>query len=383
MATNDENHVVTAIVEGQQIGGWSSGNIESSMVTPADSFVLRMPFSRTAWNALRIDARIAIKADGTALLDGFIDKRVRNGRAGILEVHGRDRVGRLVDESAPAINYSGLTELEAVRRLASPWFSPENVGVQNAKNRRLRRGKGRRAAAGNEPVVTFNVRVPRRGQVHPGETRWHLIHEILSRSGHIGYSSSDGREFIIGKPNQTQAPQYLFALGAPGSKLKTTVRELTITEDAGDRYSMYLCAGVGGQGDTNYGRNVVDNRGVVFDNPFNRFDGTGRDFIHPKRMFLPERAFDSFADAQQVAANEQARRDFKRHIVSVEAHTFGQDLGTDDPTLFAPDTVARVIDEELGIDDKYVVYSCSYSFNRDNADRTTIHMVPVGTDIIL
>lgn len=377
------SHVITAIVEGQQVSGWQSGSIESSLITPADTFVLRMPFSLNAWNTLRRDAHITIIADRTIILDGFIDKRIKQGKARLLEIHGRDRVGRLCDESAPAINYTGMQIVEAIKRLVSPWFAPSGVVLNDARNRRLRRGQGRRVASGTEPVVTINVRVPRRGQVHPGETRWKMIHEILSRSGMIGYSSSDGKEFIIGKPNQAQAPQYLFRLAAPGSSSSTTVRDLVITEDDGDRYSMYMCAGVGGQSDTNYGAGVVDNRGVVFDNPFNRLDGTGRDFIHPKRMFLPERAFDSYGDAERVARNEQARRDYKRHIVTVEAATFGQNLGTSDPTLFASDTVARVVDEELELDDKYLIVDCSYSFARDTADTTTMHMVPVGTEIVL
>lgn len=375
------SHVITAIVEGQQVTGWQSGNIESSIITPADSFILRMPFSDVAWRTLRIDARITIKADGTTLLDGFIDKRKKMGRAGVLEIEGRDRVGRLVDESAPAVNYTGMTIVEAVKRLASPWF--DEIVLTNAKNRRLRRGKGRRVAGGNEPVVTINVRVPRKGNVHPGETRWQLIHEVTSRAGLVAYSSSDGKELVVGKPNRTQPPQYLFALAAPGSSMKTTVRDMTIVEDSGDRYSMYLVAGAGGQSDTNYGINVIDNRGVAFDNVFNRRDGTGRDFIHPKRMFLPERAFDSYGDAQNVALLEQRRRDYKRHLISVEAFTFGQNLGTSDPTLFAPDTVAHVIDEEIQLDDMYLVVSCSYSFSRDNADVTTLHLVPTETEIVL
>lgn len=377
-------HVMTAIVEGQLIGGWISGNIESSMLTPSDAFVMRIPATMRLWNTLRTDARITILADSVELVDGFIDKRVFSGRSGVIEVHGRDRVGRLCDESAPAINYDGMDVLEAVRRLASPWFAPSDITLTNAKNRRLRRGKGRRVAGGNEPFVTINVRVPRRGAVHPGETRWQLIHEIVSRAGLVCYSSADGRELFVGKPNITQAAQYLFALGAPGSDTQTTVRDLTITEDSGERYSMYLCAGVGGQGDTNYGRNVTDKRGVAFDNPFNTIDGTGRDFIHPKRMFLPERAFDSFADADRVAANEKARRDYKRHLISVEMVSYGQSIGaTTELTFFAPDTIARVVVEELGIDDNYLVTSCSFSFARDNGDRTTMHVVPSGTEIIL
>jgi len=144
------SHIITAIVEGQQVSGWQSGNFESSMITPADSFVMRMPFSATAWRTLRIDARITIKADGVTMLDGFIDKRIRQGKAGILEIHGRDRVGRLYDESAPAINYTGMTIIEAVKRLISPWFGDPTLS--DARNRRLRRGKGRRVASGAEPT---------------------------------------------------------------------------------------------------------------------------------------------------------------------------------------------------------------------------------------
>lgn len=375
-------HIVTAIVEGQLITGWQSGNIESSITTAADTFVMRMPFNLRAYNTLRRGARITIKVDGdTTLLDGFIDKRERMGKANMLEISGRDRVGRLVDESAQAIDYSGMTIQEAVKRLASPWFG--SVVLSNARNRRLRRGKGRRMASATEPVVTVNVRVPRRGTVHAGESRWQMIHEIVSRAGLLAFGSSDGQEIVVCKANSSQPAQYLFMLAKPGSSSVTNIRDLRRTEDDGDRFSLYVCAGSGGQGDTNFGRNGIDNRGAAFDNVFNRIDGTGRDFIHPKRMYLPEQAYDSFGDADRVAANEQARRDMKRDMITIEAPFFGQQIGTAAATLFAPDTVARVVDEEAELDDFYIILSCSFSFDRDNGDTTTMHMVPVGTEIVL
>ena len=377
-----QSHVVDAIVNGQQITGWISGNIQCSMIVPSDSFVMRIPFQLSIWNALRRGSRMTIRADGVTLLDGFIDKRQKSKKSGVIEVSGRDRVGRLVDESAPAIDYTGMTIEEAVRRLISPWFG--QLTLSNAKNRRLRRGKGRRVAAGNEPVVTVNVKVPRRGNVHPGQSRWQMIHEIVGRSGLIAYSSADGKEFFVGKPNHVQEPQYLFIAPSDDNTDKLcTVKDLTIVEDDGERFSMYLCAGTGGQGDTNYGTNVVDNRGVVFDNPFNRIDGTGRDFLFPKRMFLPERGFESFRDAERVAQNEQNRRDFSRHIATIECVGFGQNLDNTDITLFAPDTVARVIDQDTETDGKYLVVDCSFSFDRDQGDYTNMHAVPVGTEIVL
>lgn len=376
------SHEIRVIVNGAVVGGWTGYHVDSSMITPADGFELRRPFSLEAWNLLRRDSDVTIEIDRTPILRGIVDKRVRQAKAGTMTISGRDRCGRLVDESAPNIKYGELTIEQAFRELMSPWFS--TLTLSDARNRRLRRGKGRRVASGAEDPVTINVRVPRQGNVHPGERRAHLMHEIASRAGLIWWSAADGKEIFIGKPNQGQAPQYLFVHAKPGSATQATVKDLTITEDDGDRYSLIMVAGIGGQGDTNYGKNVADNRGVSFDNPSNRLDGSGRDFIHPKRMFMPEKSFASFHDAQRVAELERIRRDYKRHLVSVEAPLHGQFLTPGGPpTLFAFNTVARVIDEELELDDTYLVVSCAFSSNREQGETTTMHMVPTGTEILL
>lgn len=380
-----QSHTLTVIINGAQVDGWSGYHVDSSMITPADAFELRRPFSAQAWNLFRRDSDVTIQIDGTTILRGIINTRQHNVRAGTMELGGRDRGGRMVDESAPAIDYSGMTILAAAKLLVGPWF--DEVIVDDARNRLLRRGKGKRVNAGTEPVVDIKLRVPRRGIVHPGESRWQVLHEICSRAGLVAYSTADGRKLFIGKPNQTQPPQYLFAHTAPGSTsgIKATVRDMTITEDDGDRFSLIMCGGTGGQSSTNYGTNVTDNRGVVFDNPANRIDGTGRDFIHPKRMYMPERDFESYGDAQRVAANEQARRDFKRHGVSIEMEKHGQFLDAGAMTLFSPNTVGRVVNEEWDptLDDNYLIVSCSYSSTHDQGETTTMHMVPTGTEIIL
>ena len=378
------SHVTRVVVNGAVIDGWTGYHVESSLLTPTDPFSLRRPFDAQAWNLLRRDSDVTIEIDGTAILRGFIDKRYKDSKAGTMEISGRDRAGRLVDESAPRINYTGMTILAALNELVSPWFS--QVALSGARDRLLRRGRGKRLSGGAEPVVDIKLRVPRRGVVHPGMSRWQVIQEIARRSGALAYSSADGREIILGRPNQTQPAQYLFVNAAPGRRVPGTeyVKNLILEEDDGDRYSLLMCAGVGGQSDTNYGTNVIDNRGVVFDNFANRIDGTGRDFIHPKRLFLPEKDFDSYGDAQLVAAQEQVRRDMKRHVVTVEAPLHGQFLDPGRPTLFAPGCVARVIDQDQDpvLDDNYLILSCAYSSNRDQGETTTMHMVPVGTEIL-
>lgn len=375
------SHKIRIVTNGAEIGGWSGYHVNSSMLAPADDWELRRPFSLEAWNLIRRDADVLIEIDETPILRGIVDHRRKEAREGTMTISGRDRAGRLVDESAPSINYSGMTIVEAFKRLASPWFS--RITLSDARNRRLRVGKGKRVASGAEPVVTINVRVPRRGIVHPGEKRSQVMHEIAARAGLIWWSSADGQEIFVGKPNSDQPAQYTFRHTKPGSGETSNVKDLIVDEDDGDRYSLILCGGVGGATPDDYGKNITDRRGVVYDDPTNRLDGTGRDFIHPKRMFMPEQQFDSFADAQRVARNEQIRRDYKRHVVTVEAALHGQFLTPTAPTLFAPNTVARVIDEELELDDTYLIVDCAYSSNREQGETTTMHMVPTGTEILL
>lgn len=378
------SHEIRIVVNGAVVKGWTGYHVEASMIQPADTFELRRAFDAQAWNLLRRDSDVRLEIDGTPILRGFIDKRRHQAKEGTMTISGRDRAGRLVDEAAPSINYTGLTIEQAFRRLASPWFG--EITLSDARNRLLRRGKGKRVAGGKEPVITINVRVPRRGIVHPGETRSHIMTEIARRAGLIWWSSCDGKEIFVGKPNQSQEAQYLLVHAKPGSATRGTVKDMEIIEDDGDRYSLIMCGGVGGATPDDYGKNVTDRRGVVYDNVFNKLDGTGRDFIHPKRMFMPEKDFDSYGDAQRVALNEQIHRDFRRHVITVEAPLHGQFLEDGgNATLFAPNTIARVINEEHEptLDDTYLVVSCAYSSNRNQGETTTLTLVPTGTEILM
>lgn len=382
---SERKHNVVVVVEGEQVSGWESYRIECSMITPADAFTLKRPFDARAWNVLRKDARIRVLIDGITILDGFIDRRTKSAKDGTMEIAGRDRCGRLVQESAPSINYSGLLLVEAVRRLAEPWFTV--IVLSDARNRSIRRGKGRRVPAGNEPIVV-DIRVHKTsGKVQPGMTRWQVIEEIVSRAGYCVWSSADGKELIIGKPNYQQAPQFLVVHPRQGSSTRSTCKDLVIDEDIGDCFSLITVAGAGGSDEdsANYGTNVSSMRGIVKDGP--GLDGIGRDFVYSKRLYMPEASFVSNNDAQRVAVREAARRNFKKQVVSAVMPQHGQFIGTAAPTIFAPNTIARVIDEELEpmLDKNFLIFGCVFEAapGPDGGEFTSLEMVPSGTEIVL
>lgn len=381
MTAERRKHKIAIVVEGQQIDGWEEYEITSSMIEPSDSFNLRRPFDPVAWNVCARDSRVRVTIDDVIILDGFIDTRKKRSKDHTMEIGGRDRAGRLVQESAPSINYGGLAIDEAIKRLASPWFT--RVTLSDARNRTLRRGKGRKVTAGEEPI-TINIRSARGGRVHPGQSRWAVIEEIVSQAGLIAWSSADGREIFVGRPNQTQMPQFRILLAKVGGGSQSTCLELDYEEDNGDRYSVIACVGTGGGTEEDFGENVCSRRAFVTDNDSNTIDGTGRDFIYPKRLLMPERDFDQNEDASRVAGREQWRRDFKRTTATATMPFHGQFIGPTAPTIFAPNTVAFVTDEEFDpmLDDKFLIYACTYRGSRAG-ETTLLEMVPTGTAIVL
>lgn len=382
MADEKRQHRVSVTVQGVEIDGWEEYEIQSSMITPADAFSMRRPFDAAAWNQIKRDSRVRVAIDGTVVLDGFIDRRKKRSRENTMEISGRDRSGRLVQDSAPSVSYQGIEMTAAIKRLADPWFTV--VTLSDARNRRVRLGKGNKVPTGSEPIVIKRTS-PGSAKVQPGQSRWQVIEEIVSQAGLICWSSADGRELVVGRPNYQQAPQFELRLAKPSSGNATTVKELDWEEDDGDRYSVIAVVGTGGDTERDFGVNVSARRAVVYDNGTRGTDGTGRDFIHPKRLLMPERNFDGNKDAEEIAGREKARRDFRRSIVTATVPLHGQFVGLAAPTLFAPNTIARVIDEEFDppVDGAYLSYACTYRANRSEGETTMLELVPSGTEIVL
>lgn len=382
--SKEPRHRVSVICDQQQIAGWTEYEISSSMIEAADAFTMRRPFDPTSWNTLRRDARVRVFIDGAPILDGFIDKRTKRSPDGTLEISGRDRSGRLVQESAPRINYQGLELTEAVRRLADPWFT--KVTLSDARNRTLRMGKNAKRVPGTTDPIIVKRAASGNGKVQPGQMRWAVIAELVSQAGLIAWSSADGKELFVGRPNNTQAPSFhiLKAKGSVSGSQSTCI-SLTQDEDNGDRYSLIACVGSGGGTDVDFGIRVSSRRAYVTDNEDNIEDGTGRDFQYPKRLLLPEKQFDSNDDAARVAGREQMRRDFRRLTFSAEMPYHGQWITPGAATLFAPNTVAMITDEDHDpiLEEDGMIYACSYRRSRSSGETTQLDMVPTGTEIVL
>lgn len=369
-------HRISIVIGDKQIDNWLDYEIASSMVQPSDGFRMARAFDLDAWKLCQLDQRVRVTIDGTVMLDGLIDDRARDAKEGIMEIAGRDKAGRLVQESIPTVSgFDGLKLTDAIAKLSAPWFT--TITLSDARNRSVRRGKGHRAPASDEDAV-FKVKgkldEDHAGRVDPGETRWNMIEQLCSSVGILCWSSADGRELVIGEPNYTQGIQYLFRHSQTQG---STVKNMKLRESVRDRYALYEVHGAGCGDDDNFGDNVSTYMGTAKDGP--NADGTGRDFLRPKRLALSQRAIQDNLEAKRSAAREMNRRNFSRRQLTVNAGGHGQIVAGTLVTLFAPNTLARVIDEDLELDETWLVYACTFHGSRRSAELTDLMLVPKGT----
>jgi prophage tail gpP-like protein len=371
-------HSIAVVVEGQQVRGWISYQISTSLTDGVDTFSMRVPFSRASWSALRPDRPAQILVDGVPIITGWIDDSDCSDEGDTIEITGRNKIGRLVQESAPGINYAGLAIADLIERVAKPWFS--KVSFDNSRNRTIIRGKGKKASSARaRGFATLSSKVGT--QIEPGQSRWAVISQLCEQVGVLAWSSGDGKELIVSGPNYDQAIQFRFFRPAPGSDRAddSTVRTMAIRRSTGDRYSRVLVVGSGTGTDVNYGAKVASRSGEAKNNPATA-DGVGIDFTAPKQLVL-QRAVASSAEATKFAEAEMSRRDGQGNAVTVLAGGHGQVIAGLRTTLFACDTLGAVEDERTGLRGTYAIVGCAFTSERVGAEETTITLVPRGTEL--
>lgn len=367
-----------------------SFDVTCDMLELADDFNLQLAFDVDLWNLLRTDAEVEIHVGESRVLTGYVGtRRIRDGKSGCtIEVSGRDKGGRLVDDSAPLVTFAGLGIKELAQKIVTPWFS--DVVLTNAKNRQLIRGRGKPGApTAGEPLDRgkYNARTQKvsklRRKVQPGEERARVLQSFLEAAGMLGWSSADGRTFFVGQPNHEQAPQWRFILPADVARTgEASALEFEFVDTVDERYAMIVACGGSKPSAAGYGSAVTKRRGVAKNNPAST-DGSGKDFQRRKTLLIADDELPDAAAAKDRAELEMRIRDARGQAIEILAPGAGQQFGASPQiSTFAFDTIAHVEHEPSGIEGDYLVTRCRFRLDKNGGQVTELSMVPRGTELV-
>ncbi|MFA9269825.1 MAG: phage baseplate assembly protein [Baekduiaceae bacterium] len=376
-------HNVALRIGGAVVEGWESYDVDTDMLQPADNFSLQLfGAAPGVFDLCAPDSEVQILVDDAPLITGFIDKRawgVDRQAGTMIDVEGRDKAGRLVDESCELFLFRGLGLRELALKVCDPWFTA--VSLSNARNRTLLRGPGAtRARAIREPTIEQTARAA--VKVNPGESRWQVLQHFLEEADVLAWSTGDGKEIVIGRPNYEQAPQYRFVLPSTDSDHpgEGNVISARLDDSVASRYSAIIAVGTGQGNARDYAAAVTKRRGIARDGSGPH--GTGGSFQHRKVLIVSDDDVRTAELAERRALREQQQRDATGRQLELVVQGHGQEYGGRH-ALFAFDTIAEVDLQPLGIRGDWLITACKFSRSRSSGTRTTLQLVPSGTHLSL
>jgi prophage tail gpP-like protein len=317
-------------------------DIGLDMMRVANRFAVTVPvLDYELLRILTVDSAIDVLVDDSRVLSGFIDEAPLSASKGsgiVMNVSGRDLMGRVVDESAPLIGFAGMGLLDLAKKVCDPWV--KTVTTKNATNRRLIAGAGAKLGkVTKEPPIETGEGTDRR--TSPGEPRWGVLQDFLREAGQTAWLYGDGSALCIGQPNYEQAPTFSFFLAGTGSRrqAEANVSDWEMTHSVAERFARYVVLGTSKATEKTYGK-ALRSHSEALDGP--NPDGTGKEFQHPKTMIIVDDDVDNPKQGAHRARMEMARRLHGGwgHQFTVQGH--GQFLaGARVATRYGCDLMAR------------------------------------------
>lgn len=303
-------------------------NIDLDLDTDANSFdiVLKNPDGVYTSLFSRYDI-VDISLNGVGLLYGRIDNVLyHHGADNYIKVSGRSMSMSLIDNDAlPRILYNVNPSEYIAERC-------QYYGIRNV-------------------VVHESLDIIERCMIGVGDTESAIIAEIIGNGNHIW---SDYDTLHVGKWNQSNTPSYTLICGAnPNNISGIPVLSLELTDDGTESYSE--CIIYGGTSGNNKIVGSYQNASMIS-------KGIHRRMI--KSMQNGQGYEECAKEAEEVVTNS-----FKRSY-ELQAAIHTKDY------IIKPNTVVRVIDNKLKINNTFLVRKVTHAKDMSSGSISTIYMIP-------
>lgn len=209
--------------------GWTVYDLDSNLLTPADAWMVRLAQSTIAVPKEVVEgAAVEVRMGGETVLSGRLDVRSLHVGPGqhVLEMHGRDGAGVLLDCSAPIITVRQLTLKDVVAKIVRP------LGITRVR------------------VDAEDAQVREKFSCEPGDTAWDALRRAAEANGLWPWFDPDGT-LVVGGPNYDVPPVATLVLRADG--VGNNVEDLREERNICERHSEITVLGQAHAGGTGAG----------------------------------------------------------------------------------------------------------------------------------
>ncbi len=332
----NEQERVSLRVAGREHGDWTSYQVDSDLITPADAWrvSLGIPADRVP-EYVRPWAEVELLLGTDVVLTGRIDRIERRIAKGehVLSLSGRDNAAVLVDCSAPIRTRREVDLAEAVDLLVKP------LGITRV----------RVDASGHKKKV----------EVEPGMTAMDALKRLCEANGCWAWCEPDGT-LVVGGPAYSAPPVAELVLRFDGKE--NNVKSVSVVDDVSGRHSEVTILG------QTHGTESADGQHNLL--------AVERDSGVQGYRPLIER--DSDVDSQAEASRRARKRiaDSRLEGLTIDAQVRGHRAGNGEP--WRPGQRVRLVSEPHGLDGVYFLMGRTLVGGRDRGCITELKLKEDG-----
>lgn len=329
---NAANDKVSVLIGGRVHNDWTSYEIDSDLLTPADAWRVelanpsgRLPPEVVTGSPIEVHVGNDVVLSGRL---GSIDEDVSKGRDS-LGLSGRDLAAILVDCSAPVFVAKQVTLQQVMTNVVQP------LGISKIR------------VSADATYTTEKI------NVEPGDTAWHVLANVAEANGLWPWFDPDGT-LVIGGPDYTTPPvaTLVMRLNGQGNNLEG----LRIVRSVEERFSQVTVLGQAHGTAQEAGRNAI--KAVATDSSVT--------------WYRPHVVVDHECDSAAVAQS-RARKllmDSRLRSFTMTARVRGH--RTSDGVLWKPGQRIHVISEPHGVDGIFFLIGRRFTKGRAGTGTSTI-----------
>lgn len=224
---------VSLLVGGHVHRDWTSYDIDSDLLTPADAWHVDLANPQGRLPAEVVEgATIEVRIGNDVVLSGRIDdidEDVSKDRDALI-LSGRDAAAILVDCAAPIFVAKQVTLAQVMSNVVKP------LGITKIR------------------IDADTTYTSEKINIEPGDTAWHALANVAEANGLWPWFAPDGT-LIIGGPNYTTPPVATLVMRMDGKG--NNMMGLRCTRNMAERYSQVTVLGQAHGTDVEDGRNAI------------------------------------------------------------------------------------------------------------------------------